>query len=246
MRAHAASTRRCGMIFGPSRNTPFLDERFADRHDAGRRLASALAASGYDRARDVVVLALPRGGVPVGYEVATRLNVPLDVFLVRKLGVARHEELAMGAVASGGVTVLNDDVVHRARIQRHELEAVMRSELRELDRRERAYRGERPTTSIEGKTAILVDDGLATGASMRAAAEAVRRRDPGKVVVAVPVGARETCAQFRQIVDDVICPVTPEQFASVGMWYEDFSQTSDDEVRELLERAEREHVELSH
>ena len=230
------------MIIESSRDARLADERYADRSDAGRRLAKALAAAGYDRDPDILILALPRGGVPVAYEVARELDSPLDVFLVRKLGVPGHEELAMGAIASGGVTVLNDDVVRRARIRRDELDAVMRSELHELRRRERAYRGDRPPISIEAKTVILVDDGLATGASMRAAAEAVRRMNPKKVAVAVPVAAPETCEQFRQIVDDVTCVLTPEAFASVGMWYENFSQTSDEEVRELLERAERKHA----
>ena len=220
--------------------------RFLDRHDAGRRLGAALAAAGYDRDGDVIILALPRGGVPVGYEVARRLDAPLDVFLVRKLGVPGHEELAMGAIASGGVLVLNDDVLRHARVGQAEVDHAARRETAELARRERAYRGDRPLPGVDGKTVILIDDGLATGASMRAAAEAVRRLNPKRVVVAVPVAAPETCEHFRGLVDDVVCAVTPQPFAAVGMWYEDFSQTSDDEVRELLERAEREHPELSH
>ncbi len=216
--------------------------RFLDRHDAGRRLGGALAAAGFDRDGDLIILALPRGGVPVGYEVARRLDAPLDVFLVRKLGVPGHEELAMGAIASGGVIVLNDDVLRHARVGQADIDRVARAEAAELARRERAYRGDRAAPpGVDGKTAILIDDGLATGASMRAAAEAVRRLNPKKVVVAVPVAAPETCAHFRARVDDVVCAVTPQPFAAVGMWYEDFSQTSDDEVRELLERAEREH-----
>lgn len=219
----------------------FSGERFEDRVDAGRRLADALARAGYDHAGDVLILALPRGGVPVGYEVAHRLDAPLDVFLVRKLGVPGHEELAMGAIATGGVVVLNDNVLHHARVRRDEVDRVARDEWTELARREREYRGQRRPPAIDGKTVILIDDGLATGASMRAAAEAVKRLNPKKVVVAVPVAAPETCAQFRDLVDDVVCTITPDPFASVGMWYEDFSQTSDEEVRELLSRAQRKH-----
>jgi len=220
----------------------FSGERFADRYDAGRRLGEELASAGYGRDGNALILALPRGGVPVAYEVARRLDAPLDVFLVRKLGVPGHEELAMGAIASGGVLVLNDDVVRHVRVSPAGIEQVVRREAAELARREREYRGDRPPPpAVEGKTVILIDDGLATGASMRAAAEAVRRLNPKKVVVAVPVAAPETCAQFRALVDDVVCAVTPQPFAAVGMWYEDFSQTSDEEVRELLERAAREH-----
>jgi predicted phosphoribosyltransferase len=226
------------MILGTNRDSRLLGERFVDRHDAGRRLADALVAAGYDRDPDVLILALPRGGVPVAYEVARRLDAPLDVFLVRKLGVPDHEELAMGAIATGGVLVLNDDVVRHARIGRHEIETVARREAAELARRERAYRGDRPPPAVEGKTVILIDDGLATGASMRAAAEAVKRLHPKKIVVAVPVAAPETCEHFRERVDDVVCAITPQPFAAVGMWYEDFSQTSDEEVRELLDREE--------
>ena len=212
-------------------------ERFADRLDAGRRLGEALARAGYDEADDLLVLALPRGGVPVAYEVARRLNAPLDVFLVRKLGVPGHEELAMGAIATGGVVVLNQHVVERAHIHPEEIERVSRDERAELARRERAYRGSDPPPPIENHTAILIDDGVATGASMRAAAEAARRLRPKKLVVAVPVAAPETCEQLREEVDDVVCALTPEPFAAVGMWYEDFSQTTDEEVRELLAQA---------
>jgi predicted phosphoribosyltransferase len=228
------------MIF-PSIYQRLIGQRFSDRRDAGRRLAGELAAAGYDRDGDVLILALPRGGVPVAYEVARRLDAPLDVFLVRKLGVPGHEELAMGAIATGGVLVLNDDVVRHARVDKAEIDQVARREAAELARREREYRGDRPPPAVEGRTAILIDDGLATGASMRAAAAAVKRLHPKKVVVAVPVAAPETCAQFRDLVDDVVCAITPDPFAAVGMWYEDFSQTSDEEVRELLARADREH-----
>jgi predicted phosphoribosyltransferase len=226
------------MIFGSNRYKRLPGQRFADRADAGRRLAEALAAAGYHRDPDLLILALPRGGVPVAYEVARRFGAPLDVFLVRKLGVPGHEELAMGAIASGGVLVLNDDVLRHIRISQREIDEVARRESRELERREREYRGDRPPPHIEGKTVILIDDGLATGASMRAAAEAVKRLNPKEVVVGVPVAARETCAQFRKIVDDVVCALTPDPFAAVGMWYADFSQTSDEEVREILDRAE--------
>ena len=243
------------MIADPHRFNGFHGERFADRHDAGRRLADALADAGYEPhanrhaaaaadapdADDVLILALPRGGVPVAYEVAKKLDAPLDVFLVRKLGVPGHEELAMGAIASGGVLVLNDDVLRHTRIGQGEVDLVARREAAELTRRARAYRGDRPPPHVDGRTVILIDDGLATGASMRAAAEAARRLRPAKLVVAVPVAAPETCEHFRGLVDDVVCAVTPTPFAAVGMWYEDFSQTTDEEVRELLERAEREH-----
>ena len=228
------------MLSGLTRRLP--GERFAHRIDAGRRLAKDLIARGYGNGRDdVVVLALPRGGVPVGFEVARELDAPLDVFLVRKLGVPGHEELAMGAIATGGVIVLNDNVVQHARVRRDEIDRVAREEWAELARRERAYRGDGPPPALDGKTVILIDDGLATGATMRAAAEATKRLNPAKVVVAVPVAAPETCEQFHEAVDDVVCALTPEPFAAVGMWYEDFSQTTDEEVRELLARAEREH-----
>ena len=229
------------MISNQSLNQRAHANRFADRCDAGRRLADALVADGGDDEADVLILALPRGGVPVAFEVARRLSAPLDVFLVRKLGVPGHEELAMGAIATGGVLVLNDNVVRHARIRPHEIEAVAQREAAELARREHQYRGDRPPPQIHGRTIILIDDGLATGASMRAAAEAVRGLHPRKLIVAVPVAAPETCMQFRELVDDIICAMTPEPFAAVGLWYEDFSQTSDEEVRQLLERAEREH-----
>ena len=212
-------------------------ERFADRHEAGRYLAERLAEGGYAHRADVIVLALPRGGVPVGFEVAQRLEAPLDLFLVRKLGVPGHEELAMGAIASGGVVVLNEHVLRYERIGREDIDRVAREESAELQRRERAYRDDRPPPQLEGKTVILVDDGLATGASMRAAAQAVRKHNPARVVVAVPVAAPETCEQLREEVDDTICAITPRSFTAVGVWYEDFSQTTDDEVRELLARA---------
>jgi predicted phosphoribosyltransferase len=209
--------------------------RFRDRLEAGRKLGERLPA--YAGREDVVVLALPRGGVPVGYEVARTLGAALDVFVVRKLGVPGHEELAFGAVASGGVRVLNDDVVATLGLSEREIEPIVERERGEVERRERAYRGDRPPLELQGGTAILVDDGLATGASMRAAALAVRRLRPRAVVVAVPVAAEETCAEFRDDVDEVVCFFTPELFYAVGIWYEDFEQTSDEEVRELLQEA---------
>jgi putative phosphoribosyl transferase len=212
-------------------------DRFMDRREAGRVLASQLMH--YSGRDDVVVLALPRGGVPVGFEVARALAAPLDVFLVRKLGVPGHEELAMGAIASGGVIVLNEQVVRGLGIPPQEIERVIREEEAELARREREYRGDRPMPSVEKKVAILIDDGLATGASMRAAAAALRKLRPARIVVGVPAAAAETCDQFRSEVDEIVCAMTPEPFYAVGVWYEDFSQTTDEEVRELLELANR-------
>jgi putative phosphoribosyl transferase len=206
--------------------------RFRDRTEAGRLLAERLRA--YAGRNDVLVLALPRGGVPVAYEVAKELGAPLDVFVVRKLGVPGHEELAMGAVASGGLIVLDEGLVRALGVPEAELRRVVERELRELERRDAAYRGRREPPDLQGKTVILVDDGLATGSTMRAAALAVRRLSPARVVVAVPVAAEETCDEFRDVVDEVVCHLTPKPFQAVGLWYEDFSQTTDDEVRELL------------
>jgi putative phosphoribosyl transferase len=210
--------------------------RFRDRFDAGRRLAERLRDE-YGGRDDVVVLALPRGGVPVGYELARVLGAPLDVFLVRKLGVPGHEELALGAIAGGGVRVLNDDVVTAVGLSEDEVARLAVAEQKELERREQQYRNGREPIEFENRTAILVDDGLATGASMRAAALAVRRHHPKKVVIAVPVAAQRTCDELRSEVDEVVCATTPEPFLAVGYWYEDFTQTTDDEVRELLTRA---------
>lgn len=215
------------------------DSRFADRVEAGRRLAEALR--GYAGRPDVVVLALPRGGVPVAYRVARALGAPLDVFLVRKLGVPGHEELAMGAIASGGTRVLNPEVVAALGIPGGTIDAVAAREAEELERRERAYRGERPPPEVRGRTVILVDDGLATGSTMRAAVAALRRQEPARLVVAVPVGAAETCEALRAEADAVVCVLTPEPFYAVGLWYRDFAQTTDDEVRELLARGAGEH-----
>jgi erythromycin esterase-like protein/predicted phosphoribosyltransferase len=212
-------------------------EPFRDRTDAGRRLAAKLSA--YAKRRDVIVLALPRGGVPVGYEVARALGAPLDVFVVRKLGVPGYEELAMGAVASGGVRVLNDHVVQQLEIPDHLIDAVAAREQQELARRERLYRGGRPPPDVRGRTVILVDDGLATGATMHAAIAALRQLNPARIVVAVPTASLDTCEELRLEVDDVICAITPEPFQAVGRWYQDFSQTTDEEVRELLTRREQ-------
>jgi predicted phosphoribosyltransferase len=208
---------------------------FQDRSDAGRELASKLRR--YAGRDDVVVLGLPRGGIPVAYEVAQALGAPLDVFLVRKLGVPGHEELAMGAIASGGARVLNEQVVDRLGIPPEAIEAVTEQERQELERRERAYRGDRPPLDLRDKIVILVDDGLATGASMRAAVAALPAHQPGRVVVAVPVGAAQTCWELRGEVDELVCARQPEPFFAVGAWYDRFEQTTDEVVRELLRRA---------
>ncbi len=213
---------------------------FRDRLDAGRQLAEKLTK--YADRPDVLVLALPRGGVPVGFEVARALHAPLDVFLVRKLGLPGHEELAMGAISSGGVRVLNEELVRTLRIPEAEIDAVAAEEQRELERREHEYRDDRPAPAVRGRTVILVDDGLATGSTMRAAVAALRRQHPARVVVAVPVGAGETCADFTDEADEVICARTPDPFYAVGLWYGDFGQTSDEEVRDLLELAAEDHA----
>jgi putative phosphoribosyl transferase len=209
--------------------------RFRNRADAGRALAERLRD--YAGRDDVLVLGLPRGGVPVAYEVAMELDVPLDVFLVRKLGVPGREELAFGAIASGGAVVLNEEVVRSLRIDEASARAVAERERAELARRAEAYRGTTDPPDVEGKTVIVVDDGLATGASMRAAVEALRQLGPRRIVVAVPAAARQTCEELRAEVDEVVCALTPEPFLAVGMWYEDFSETTDDEVRERLARS---------
>ena len=207
-------------------------QRFHDRREAGQLLARRLAD--YKDRDDVVVLALPRGGVPVAYEIARELKAPLDVFVVRKLGVPWQPELAMGAIAGSGTEVLNGDVVTAYNIPLHVIRAVAEREARELKRRLQEYRGDRPGTALRARRVILVDDGLATGSTMRAAVEAIRQDQPQKIVVAVPVAAAETCKEFEGEVDQIICLRTPSGFAAVGRWYEDFSQTTDDEVRELL------------
>ncbi len=207
---------------------------FRDRRQAGELLATKLAA--YANRRDVIVLALPRGGVPVAYEVAKALNVPLEVFVVRKLGVPGYEELAMGAVASGGVRVLNDQLIEQLGIPQYVIEAVTAQELQELKRRESLYRGGRPPPEVRGRTVILVDDGLATGSTMQAAVRALWQLNPARIVVAVPTSSKDTCDALRPLVDEIICAITPEPFHAVGLWYEDFSQITDQEVRELLSR----------
>jgi predicted phosphoribosyltransferase len=219
----------------PMREVLMHVQPFSNRHEAGEALAKRLMD--YKDRPEVIVLALPRGGVPVAFAVPQALNAPLDVFVVRKLGVPGHEELAMGAIASGGVRVLNPEVLSRLRIDTWHVDAIAKEESQELDRREREYRGERPMPDLHGKTVILIDDGLATGATMRAAAKALHHLGPAKIVVAVPAAASETCDEFRAEVDEIICAITPEPFYSVGSWYKDFSQTSDEEVHELLARA---------
>ncbi|MDP9203170.1 MAG: phosphoribosyltransferase [Gemmatimonadota bacterium] len=208
---------------------------FQDRVDAGRHLATAL--SKYADQPDLLILALPRGGVPVAFEVARALHAPLDVFLVRKLGFPGHEEFAMGALASGGVRILDGEVLRMFNVPLDVIERVTEIELRELERREKQYRDDRPPPDVEGHTVILIDDGLATGSTMRAAVAALRKEGAKKIVVAVPVAPPETCEALREEVDDIVCAVTPDPFRAVGLWYADFSQTTDEEVRELLARA---------
>jgi putative phosphoribosyl transferase len=209
--------------------------RFRNREHAGRVLAKLLRS--YAGQENLLVLALPRGGVPVAFEIARELDAPLDVLVVRKLGVPGHEELAMGALASGGVRVLNKEVVAALGLDEATIAAAAAAEKAELERRERAYRGDRGPVEVAGRTVILVDDGLATGATMRAAAAAVRAQSPERLVIAVPVAARRTCNELRAEADEIVCAVTPEAFHAVGLWYDDFSPIEDDEVRELLERA---------
>ena len=208
---------------------------FRDRVDAGRQLAQRLTP--YAGRDDVLVLALPRGGVPVAAEIATALDAPFDVFLVRKLGVPGQPELAMGAIAEGGTTVLNDELIDSLGISAEMVERVRLRELQELERRRGRYRGVRPSPEVRGRTVILVDDGLATGASMEAAVGALRAMGPARIVVAVPVGARESCARMAALADEVVCAQMPERFAAVGQLYADFSETSDEEVSALLSGA---------
>jgi predicted phosphoribosyltransferase len=209
--------------------------RFRNRRDAGRQLAVRL--SEYGTRSDVIVLGLPRGGVPVASEVAARLKAPLDVFLVRKLGVPGHSELAMGAIAGGGVEVLSNDLIADIGIPAAVVQQVAARERLELDRRDQLFRGAREPAIVHGRTAILVDDGLATGATMEAAIVALRRLAPARIVVAVPVGARETCERLGRLADALVCLAMPEPFNAVGLWYEEFGQTSDDEVQRLLQAA---------
>lgn len=209
---------------------------FKDRTEAGQRLAVKLAA--YADRQNVLVLGLPRGGVPVAFEVANALKAPLDVFLVRKLGVPSQEELAMGAIASGGVRVLNQEIIEGLRLTEATIDRVAQKEQQELERRERLYRDNRPVPALQGRTVIVVDDGLATGATMRAAIEAVRQQQPARLVVGVPVSSFETCQEIGSEVDEIVCVETPRPFYSVGLWYKDFPQTTDEEVRDLLFKAE--------
>lgn len=217
-------------------------EVFRDRKAAGKELGKRLSAY---RGRDAIVLALPRGGVPVAFEVALALQAPLDVIVVRKLGVPGHEEYAMGALASGGIRLLNDAVVRELGISAAAIERVVLAEHTELQRRERLYRGDRPAPEVRGRTAILVDDGLATGSTMLVAVRALRAQQPASIAVAVPIAAADTCESLRSEADDVICARTPFPFRAVGLWYQDFSQTSDDEVCELLKRAQERRAEPS-
>jgi predicted phosphoribosyltransferase len=207
---------------------------FTDRHEAGIELASRLRE--YGGRPDLIVLALPRGGVPIGYEVARALRAPLDVFVVRKIGMPGHPEFAVGAIASGGVQVLSEGILQDYGIPQHAIEDLIRREQIELERREREYRQGRPQPDLRGRTVILVDDGLATGSTMRAAVQAVREKRPARIIVAVPVGAPDTCDAFRAVADATICARTPEPFAAVGQWYRDFEQTTDEDVRRLLQQ----------
>jgi putative phosphoribosyl transferase len=218
-----------------------MEGAFPNRAEAGRLLAEKL--SKYAGRDDVIVLGLPRGGVPVAYEVARALGVPLDVFIVRKLGVPGFEELAVGAIASGGVRVLNEDVMRALPNVDEIIESVTAREAAEMERREKSYRDGRPAPELRDRTVILVDDGLATGATMRAAVKALRQRGAAKIVVAVPVGPPDTCREFEDVADETVCATAPEFFQAVGQYYEDFSQTTDDEVRELLARAAQENDE---
>jgi predicted phosphoribosyltransferase len=210
-------------------------QAYRDRREAGEILAAQVQE--HAEPGPTVVLALPRGGVPVGFEVARTLDAPLDVFVVRKLGVPGHEELAMGAIAAGGFKVLNEPLVAQLGITRREIDDVTARETAELERREALYRENRPPMSIRGRVAVLVDDGLATGFTMRAAIAAIRKHRPARLIVAVPVGAPETCEELSREVDTLICPLQPEPFHAVGLWYRDFSPTTDDEVREYLAAA---------
>jgi putative phosphoribosyl transferase len=218
-------------------NTGDSNVPFANRREAGLELAGKLGQ--YKDRANAIVFALPRGGVPVAFEIATALRLPLDIFVVRKIGMPGHSEFAIGAIASGGVRVLSDDVIRWYGVPAEAVDAVAREELAELERREREYRRGRPFPDVRGRIAILVDDGLATGSSMRAAAQAMRKLEPSRVVVAVPVGAPSTCEEFTHIADEIVCARTPEPFSAVGLWYEDFSQTTDDEVRALLDEHRR-------
>ncbi len=209
--------------------------RFTNRVEAGRMLARRLIE--YANRTDVIVLALPRGGVPIAYEVVKQLQIPLDIFLVRKLGVPWQEELAMGAIASGGVRILNEDLFRVLQLPASVIEEVTMKERQELARRERLYRGDKPFPNLKGRAVIVIDDGIATGSSMRAAVVALRQHQPERIIVATPVGAISTCNNLGKIANEVICLLTPEPLNSIGEWYEDFEQVTDNEVRDLLEQA---------
>jgi putative phosphoribosyl transferase len=207
-------------------------DKYFDRYEAGKVLAEYL--NNYTNKPNTIVLALPRGGVPVAYEVAKALSIPLDIFIVRKLGTPNHEELAMGAIATGGILVFNDDIIQELDIPKKQIDEVIRRESQELNRRNKKYRGNRTFPDIEGKTIILVDDGIATGATIKAAIKALRLQHPASIIVAVPVAAISTCEEIASTVDKIICPLAPKHFNAVGAWYENFSQTEDEEVHELL------------
>ena len=213
-------------------------DKFINRQHAGQILANSL--KNYANKPNVIVLALPRGGVPVAYEIARTLSIPLDVFIVRKLGVPGHEEFAMGAIASGGTVLLNQSIIKQLKLQQSSIDAVIQSEQTELMRRERVYRGNRPFPDLLGKTIILVDDGIATGATIQAAISGLRKHKPSSIIVAVPVAAYETCQSMTSLIEQLICPLQPINFFAVGLWYEDFSQTTDEEVIDLLERSNSE------
>jgi predicted phosphoribosyltransferase len=215
-----------------------IEPLYRDRFEAGQRLATKLMT--YANRQDVLVLALPRGGVPVAYEVAKALQAPLDVFIVRKLGVPGREELAMGAIATGGIRVLNETVVSMLHIPERIIDAVTAREQQELERREHLYRDDRPAPAVQDHIVILIDDGLATGSTMRAAIAALRLQHPARIVVAVPVAAPSTCEELGREVDEIVCAQTPEPFYGVGLWYQDFSQTTDEEVHDLLIQSEQE------
>jgi putative phosphoribosyl transferase len=212
-----------------------MTAQFQNRTQAGELLATKLAA--YGKRPDVLVLGLPRGGVPVAFEVAKTLNVRLDIVLVRKLGVPKQPELAMGAIATGGVLVLNDDIVKWLGISKAEIDAVAQREIQELERRDRLYRGNRPMPQVKNRTLILVDDGIATGSTLRAAIAALRQQQPQQIIVAVPIAPAAVCQQLRTEVDDVVCAIEVEQLSAISLWYEEFAQTSDEEVRALLAEA---------
>lgn len=210
-------------------------DRYLNREDAGKRLAKELSA--YAHTPELIVLALPRGGVPVAYEIAKSLHAPLDVFIVRKLGVPGHEELAMGAIAMGGTSVLNDHIIRELRISPEAIKRVTQEEQKELERRMQVYRDKQAFPGLENHTIILVDDGIATGATIRAAIAALKKHKPAKLIIAVPVAEKSTCEKLSSLVDEIICPLRPLYFNAVGAWYEIFDQTSDEEVRSLLKKA---------